>query len=707
MQSIWHGNEVDMKIIGNNKGSALLYVIICISLISILCTMIISATMLNSEMKYTEQKSASNFYTTEDAVNEFSAALEQQAQEVLKVAYSNLLQNYATENDTVRKENFYTTFATQLKSNLDTLSSGDAAGFKKLFTNTKVQAFSVGTIDIITSGDVKTVRINDVKITYLDAQLYSTTIQTNMDIDVEYPDLGVEASDVDFSKYIIINDGNLEADNVSSGGSMNGNIYSAAGINFKNWGNTSPVTINSSKIITNGNLLLSSSAAAEINIVNTYDTLDTTGVTNAIWARNIDVTSSDLTVNGNSYIADDLSIQAGSSATAPKSNVTFTSGKYCGYGYTTSTSTASASSAIVLNTNNFGLDLGGLSNLLLAGDTYISDSSSGTLFEALQGESIGYKPLQKAYLVPGECITGIGHNPILPTDITALPSGTTIVDYINGLVDLSKNTSNGLNLSAYVGTQQCIIDVVTRNGASSMIYVYLNFKSKEAAAQYLKDMSNDTDGSEVVTKAIKGLGSITLPASMETVGNVVTSSNVLSANSSSSSTASQCLKLARQYNSLLLKLTTTSMSNAVYTPTSSMFSYLVNESALPASTITATMTDSGKSYRLIVGKGDIALNTSGSTGIIISGGNVTVSADFKGVIIAKGNVNFTASASLTAAPEAVDTMKENLIFKNDGDGSEVSLASYLWSCGSASDLGTDYNSVDAVTITYSDWVKNP
>ena len=98
---------------------------------------------------------------------------------------------------------------------------------------------------------------------------------------------------------------------------------------------------------------------------------------------------------------------------------------------------------------------------------------------------------------------GIGHNPILPTDITALPSGTTIVDYINGLVDLSKNTSNGLNLSAYVGTQQCIIDVVTRNGASSMIYVYLNFKSKEAAAQYLKDMSNDTDGSEVVTKAIK------------------------------------------------------------------------------------------------------------------------------------------------------------------------------------------------------------
>ena len=52
-------------------------------------------------------------------------------------------------------------------------------------------------------------------------------------------------------------------------------------------------------------------------------------------------------------------------------------------------------------------------------------------------------------------------------------------------------------------------------------------------------------------------------------------------------------------------------------------------------------------------------------------------------------------------------MKENLIFKNDGDGSEVSLASYLWSCGSASDLGTDYNSVDAVTITYSDWVKNP
>ena len=30
--------------------------------------------MLNSEMKYTEQKSASNFYTTEDAVNEFSAA---------------------------------------------------------------------------------------------------------------------------------------------------------------------------------------------------------------------------------------------------------------------------------------------------------------------------------------------------------------------------------------------------------------------------------------------------------------------------------------------------------------------------------------------------------------------------------------------------------------------------------------------------------
>ena len=149
-------------------------------------------------------------------------------------------------------------------------------------------------------------------------------------------------------------------------------------------------------------------------------------------------------------------------------------------------------------------------------------------------------------------------------------------------------------------------------------------------------MSNDTDGSEVVTKAIKRTWKHYFTRKyVETVGNVVTIKCII-CEFVIIKHCLQCLKLARQYNSLLLKLTTTSMSNAVYTPTSSMFSYLVNESALPASNHYCHNDRlQVNPYSAYCWKRDIALIYQCSTGIIISGGNATVSADFRRVI-AKG-----------------------------------------------------------------------
>ena len=106
-------------------------------------------------------------------------------------------------------------------------------------------------------------------------------------------------------------------------------------------------------------------------------------------------------------------------------------------------------------------------------------------------------------------------------------------------------------------------------------------------------------------------------------------------------------------------------------------------------------------------------HTPSSVKMIVSLGNVTVKKDFKGLIIAKGNVTVEAGASVTLEPLDTDTFSNILSTKIDELSAENDYrllnifndgVNYVNSGNASTDMGTQQVSfVDL--ITYEKWSK--
>lgn len=468
-----------------DKGSTLLMVIICVAFVSILGSVLVSVSVMNIQMKRVDQYAKNNFYIVETAFDEIKTGLEEVAADKLEFAFSEMMKVYTSKTETERNQIYSTSFINQMTDYLK--DNVPLVGGQYTYDTTLIDNFIKGNqvqleinenqnllaIDTSDPSMPKYLTIKNIRITYTDEEGYNTTLASDLTIYV--PGFNLDFSvlmDPYYSEYSLIADNSIVLNN--QGAEVSGNVYAGdGGINLI--GSADLTVSDATNFVTRGDLVVSGGSSLTVNATN-------------IWAMNIltkklsGSSFASLTLNGNCYVGDDLTLNAEGSTVS-------IDGDYYGYSYGTNESATNPSvtptatnpddsSAIVINGRNSSLTFSGEDhNLLIAGRAYIDPSSSAsvdtTTDQYIQtGESLAVKGNQYAYLVPSECMFS-SVNPVTETmlmgntgvevDYTKSESGITYSDYADGYYKVFYNT----------GTQK-------------LVYYYMKFKSEAKANEYLR-----------------------------------------------------------------------------------------------------------------------------------------------------------------------------------------------------------------------------
>ncbi len=726
----------NIRLVSDNQGSTLVIVLVCMFFVSIVAAMILSVTMMNMDMKAVEEKASENFYDTEGIMEEFTTDLRQKVTTAFKESYESMLENYLDTADADRKSEFYK----KLKEELQIDGSNNSVLISGWITAIGGDTLPEGAVSINTV--TGTITIHDVSITYQDGG-YDTSITTDIIIDITYPDINMnydlESDGLYDSEYVIISNGTVRTGLDSStalGGqvTLSGNLYAGKDILI----NSSPTAISSYKIIAGETLNVSRLATAAV-VMGTD-----TGTDNGLWARNVDIAGGTFVYSGNSYIADDLTLSASGS------NVTLTNGEYYGYLFSDKAEAdPSKSSSIVINQGNIRLDLSGLTKLWLAGNTYISEADlfadtglSTAAAGIMQGESIAYKNMQAAYLIPGACFVGVGHNPVLATDTVKI-NGTdylattelTDADKTDGVyIDVELNKSaGGIMLEKYVDPADPYIQrsVATTNG-TNMTYYYLKFKNAKCAADYYQEFITTVRGQAIMAQ-INNLGAQSVISYPADASKIYTMGNIIAYNGTDQYSLFQDTiasgltllpvknSMTQKFNALLLRLSSTEASmipssDVIDSDSTDMFGYLINTSLLQTNfssssgerhdvtTIHNAETNTDTVYYLSaayftngVGTVTVPRDENWTNTVIITNGDVEVYGNFSGLIIAGGDVLVSSYATLVETSD----VKLNELVANPDIGKYFNVYNNSTQTG-----GSSINVESSIQISYQNWNKN-
>ncbi|MCH5263502.1 MAG: hypothetical protein J1F42_11350 [Lachnospiraceae bacterium] len=452
----------------DDKGSAIVIVIIAMALIGILASTILWAAYLNYRIKVNDLKVKNSFYSAETVVEQILAGVKKNiVSESINEAYQEVLSNWdALGSDENRQSYFITAYVEAVEDKLGVTDSGGVHYYNKNIIKEYVdQNLWEGASDndplrdgyIVNkpwndavplfkqANDVNgwgSMSVRNICIEFYDSDGLLSIINTDIAIDV--PSLRfTQAGTIDrLYPYVLVGDDGIVADspNITINGSIYGGVdeHDKGGIQLTR---DSHVTVeDAAYIISGGDIVLgndkffvnSSKQNAELIVRDVSS--GGIGFRTNVYAQGFAVNGSHLDISGRMFIANDL-ILAGR-----ESNVSL-SGQYFGYGGVQETThseeveaedggttdlplnPAAYSSAIVINGKNSTVDLTGLNTLQLAGRAYVSltqdeDAEENGLPHILMGESISVKSNQIAYLVPAECVgtvdgkTVIGQNPM-------------------------------------------------------------------------------------------------------------------------------------------------------------------------------------------------------------------------------------------------------------------------------------------------------
>ena len=474
----------------NNKGSALIIVIIVITFVGVLATVVLTMTGINAQTKRVDTTSKKTFYDAESALDEVTLGIENVLAESTNKAYSAIFTEFTTLSNEERNSKFQDEIMNEVEARLKFSETvKDANGKQPIvhllqgyITNSSAEVVSVGSCSHFVSSTQKYLKINAIKIVYNDGD-YSNTITTDIRINVPKADLSAsipKTSTLSFENYGLICENQLFVDGKKL--TVNGDIYAGYnGINI-NGANSSAAFI-SDNIISKGDILVSNTYldSASPDKVNLSTASTSKSTRTNIWAKNIIVkntTSTALEVlrdkknntdinfaNASIKVRDDLELHS------PGSRVVLT-GEYFGFG--NNEFVEAESSAIVLNGRNSYLDLRGLSSLQLAGRSFIKVPTKSGLDDEQKyegyamGESITIRGNQIAYLVPSDCIS-LKHNPVTWEEYKNTANPITI--------DFKKVNRDGFVLEDYLndGTGYKV-NIYKKPSGGHVVYYYLDIK---------------------------------------------------------------------------------------------------------------------------------------------------------------------------------------------------------------------------------------
>lgn len=677
--------------------------IIAIALVSILVAVIMLMSALNLQMKYTERKAKRNFYTAEIAMEQIKAGLELEVSKAAQKAYESIQQTYATLTPEERAVNFKTVYALTLRK---ALMDGVETKYKleKLQNFIDEKQFKIGGTDanteMVSTKECKMDALSTglvlygVKITYTDDEGFQSIVET--DFRLLIPELRFTEFSVmpDLFGYSLVAEGGLTGNNTGTV-VVEDNVYvggdgilvdgAAAKWQFKNMDRL----VCKTTVAVKGSAQLSVQSNKEFNV--------------SLWTKDILVDGAKATLNGRTYVADDLTLRG------KKSQVTLEK-EYYGYGNGTRLKTDGSfetddksSSAILINGLESTLNMKKLNNLILTGKAAVatggtevekpedgSEELEGIRIEDNEniplGESIEIKSNQMAYLVPPECIgvfqgeTLIGKNPMSAEDYRELLEykadeaeypGFEEVSYETTVQKLGK-TLNDYDADGSLSYRKIFQQV----GGEIVIYYYLLLDEqnitryfsdyyeaeKEKLDGYMKQYTNELLINDNISRLVLG-------------GNIVTydGENITLRQNDTVLTQKEIKGLDEEINSyyrvfaaLNSKLLTSYDELKEEEKTRTVFDNLVDKTKLPSTKnpIPLKIEDGNRTIEAYVTNGKFRFpedvrnpENKKNVCLIVAEGGVTVSDDFSGLILSGGEVKIGAGKSVHLEGNREDLVK--------------------------------------------------
>lgn len=513
-----------------NRGSSIVIVIIAMAMIGILATTLLWMSYINYKIKVNDIRNKNSFYSAEMVVEQIVAGLQKETSDSVAVAYQEVLSNWdELQSESNRYSSFASTYLDTLVKHLRDTDKGDGyykRDILKGYVDTTVwdhvnqTAWDNGTDDtdetkkkppVMELVNGNSLILRNVFVSYMDEDRLSI-VSTDLRLDVPEIVFTQSGSIDELYNYILIGNQGISLKESSGQVTADGSIY--AGTDDKGKGG---ITINkaSTLAINNGRYVISK---GEIDVIGPGAGLivrDVKETGSSVYAKNLDLQSGTISLDSNTYIANDLTLSGnGSKATLTK--------EYYGYGISAESGIGDSktdqenSSAIIINGQNSTVNMSGVNTLMLAGRAYIGtnttkkeldqnaeavangDAAKKNEKAVLMGESITVKGGQIAYLVPTECLgvyngeTIIGQNPV--TQDVAAKIQTYKNDYGENFkeVDFTREVSRlgGLSLSSFGVTDMDHIRKVSTQyvgggtESKSLTYYYLVMDAENAARYY-------------------------------------------------------------------------------------------------------------------------------------------------------------------------------------------------------------------------------
>lgn len=428
---------------------------------------------------------------------------------------------------------------------------------------------------------------------------YENTITTDILFRAQNPGNGTppsnnESFDYDLSRYIVLSGKDILPSNVSMvNNSFVGGIYAFGYFNMANKGAESSdeasVSIQTQSMVVGRDININkgtldiyplSESANVTNNILTEEEEEAGGIITDVWCDSFKVGDADVTWNMTGRTDDTLYLRKNLvlNGNGGKIGINYKKGSFTGIGgnivgysnreYTNLDTEESniaiydvdeepESSAIIINGLGARLDLSALSTLTMAGQAYTAmsslenvqgtygdvptttsnpDNTLPTLSYFTQGESISYRPAQALYLIPGDSIPDVGHNPMTEqefrTKFEKSGDGSGVVNLTGKYYDYNGEAVT-YDVSAYVNSpyyKAMHVRYVKGNNSSVQpnVYLFWNFKDTDSAVDYLTTMAGPIDDSESryqgllkkqVDMLAKNSGYIYLPSTCSIIGN--------------------------------------------------------------------------------------------------------------------------------------------------------------------------------------------
>lgn len=686
----------------NNRGAALILVIVCVAFAAILGTSVLYYSMTNRSMKTVDEKSTENFYSAETLLDEFVSNLQKQAEDSLGKAYTKLIASVGNTDTGALRELVRDDLFEQWTG--EKYTAGKRAGVQgalwsdmipagadtsKTNVTTYLEYVKDGAKDALGS-----LYIRNFSFSYMENG-YLSTITTDVRVAVEFSAINLTTpvkTKGNYLDYAVIAENSINFTNGSP--TIGGKVYSGNNIIVS----TEGVTLNSKVVYAKGEIQTQEKAKLEIS--NMAD----------VWATGIRTTrknaqSQSIHINGNCYLSDDLTLDA------DNSEVEISGGNYYGY----SKADSSNGSSVTINARGASLDMSGLDSLVIAGynslkipeiygainDSNINGYSNVTEYSS--GESLGFKGNQFTYLVPDEYIN-LKHNPITSSEVSSKDDielvGTLPGDYFD--------TSNPF----------LIKEVKYTNTTDSLYYVYWNFSGYAGAKEYFVKSDFMKNEAAAYAKTLN-LKKVLLPSKVSASG-VYFSYDGSSLNykigNMDTKDGSILTSIRNKNHNVAYFLDENSLgaSDAMTGASNTAIDNILRQVDDNGSPIDwsnkiynydqnfKNVGDARSNYSVVIYNGNYTMNgdTPGSTGgIVICNGNVKVERNWSGLIIAKGEVTLSQGVTLSDGSAFLETLLDS------NPEIQKYFLNYPYSGGKSDDEPEEAPNRN-ISISLENWLKN-